>query len=276
MKKFLLMITALFFSSLSVLSQAISLEEAIKRNIITYSIEGLSGDDIPQGSSSHYGKCLTTTIRNHSASAVAIKIESGRFLQPQDTNVQRMLITKTSIIRIEPKKSTTQKLYAMCSQSSKASPSKNNRFKNGKLADAPLLKLAKIIEKNNYHNSTGQDAVWAIANGKDMGYKKAKNQAEREIFGHVQNTFKSKNVDTYNGMTLKIGFEIQLQKTSEISIKIFDEFGKCLKTLRPSASYTQGNHDFEFWIRETDFIPGKYKAVLFVDGRSVNKQDFEL
>lgn len=276
MKKFLLMITALMFCSFSVFSQAISLEEAIKRNIITYTIEGLSGEEIPQGSSSHFGKCLKATIQNHTASAVAIKIESGRFLQPQDTNVQRMLITKTSIVRIEPKKTATQNLYAMCSQSSKASPKKNNRFKNGKIADAPLLKLAKIIEKNNYHNATGQDAVWAIANGKDMSYKKPKNQAEREIFGHVQNTFKSKNVDTYNGMTLKIGFELQLQKTSEISIKVFDEFGKCLKTLRSSASYTQGSHAFEFWIRETDFIPGKYQAVLFVDGRSVNKQDFEL
>lgn len=276
MRKFLLMVTTIVFCKFSLLSQTISLEEAIKRNIITYRIEGLSGDEIPQGSSSHYGKCLKTTIQNHTASAVAIKIESGRFLQPLDTNVQRMLVTKTSIIRIEPKKTTTQKLFAMCSQSSKASPSKNNRFKNGKIADAPLLKLAKIIEKNNYQNSIAQDAVWAIANGKDIGFKNPKNQAEREIFAHVNNTMKSKNVDTYNGMTLKLGFELQLQKTAEISIKVFDEYGKFLKTLRPTAAYTEGNHAFEFWIRETDFMPGKYQAILFVDGRSVNKQDFEL
>lgn len=252
--------------------QSYSIEDALRRNLVSITINGASIDKSKSGVSSHYGDCLQAQITNKTNTAFIIDIESGRLFPSFDTLVQTMLLTKSVKVKVEPKKSRRIKLFAMCSQKGKNSPSINSKFRVGQMAHDGLVALARFLEKRNCQNSLGQNAVWAITDDYDFRISKDETDLGKELYAFV---LRIKSTLNTVSQTTKIQFDSEFKKQGLVSIKVFDSEGKIVKTLAQDIKSQLGYNKFEYWLNDVDFQEGKYKVILFFNGVAYAQREFE-
>ena len=124
------------------------------------------GRDFSNGPSynpSFYRQCVTAEIANPSAQAASFSIQAGTLLMPDDPGLQRLMVTRGEHISVKPGSTEKVQLYAMCTQASHGGPGPSTQFNIGAPANESWIKLAELIERNNYQNSAGQGAVWALS-----------------------------------------------------------------------------------------------------------------
>lgn len=126
----------------------------------------------PDLTSAHFGQCIDIKMKNMSDSIINVVLRCGTMLLSRDSSSQNMVVTKTLFYTLRPKEKITDRVYAMCGQLHKNSPDIYIRYDVGELADEPLLRLARLIEKKDAQNKIGQYAVWAVtdnATKNDLG-----------------------------------------------------------------------------------------------------------
>ena len=80
------------------------------------------------------------------------------------------MVTAPMLVSISPRERIKRRLYTMCTQSQNAAPRRFDPFTVGPMAEENLVKMANLIAKNDYQNSTAQSAVWTIANNEPTRY----------------------------------------------------------------------------------------------------------
>ncbi len=147
------------------LPSVIPIKTAIESNMMQMRISGSYDPrfyhEIADKEGVHFGKCMDVIFKSKLDSTVLIKLECGTLLIPDDTSVQKMLVTKAVVFPLYPKGAYRTRFYAMCSQLHNHAPFILNTFKIGGFADTNLVKLAHCIEKTYNQNMLGQHAVWA-------------------------------------------------------------------------------------------------------------------
>ncbi|TAH17996.1 MAG: hypothetical protein EAZ08_12405 [Cytophagales bacterium] len=119
----------------------------------------------PDLTSAHYGECIDIKMRNMTDSVMGVVLRCGTMLLSRDSASQNMVVTKTLYYTLQPREELFDRVYAMCGQLHKNAPDISIRYDVGALADEPLLKLARVIEKTDSQSKAGQYAVWAVTDG---------------------------------------------------------------------------------------------------------------
>lgn len=178
-------ILSLFFNltgsqkAFSIPAETITLNDAIKKGVVKVSILAADRDTLIPFSS-YYGACLKIKIISSSSQTMNIKVENGYFLQPADSNDQRMIITKEELITLSPKQKKSLNLFAMCSQMHRSSPDESSQYMLASKSVGPLYDLIQLIDKKNYQSDAAQHAIWALTDSSDISSIYSNNFTELE------------------------------------------------------------------------------------------------
>ncbi|NVO19607.1 MAG: hypothetical protein HXX13_07895 [Bacteroidetes bacterium] len=164
--------------SLAGYSETLSLEDALKKGIVSAEISGRPYDSSRIFLSSYYGPCLNLHLKSKSHSTLSIILENGRFLETADTSEQRMIVTQQELISLLPDKEKKIAIYAMCTQMHDHSPGSKSRLSMGPMASGNLLKLTRFIGHNKFQDQAAQETIWVITddNSPDNIYSENENE----------------------------------------------------------------------------------------------------
>ena len=145
---------------------SVLIQDAVEKKMIQYKISGswnqYGKTQFLDADGQYFGKCMTIDIKSKVDSTVWIYIINGLMLMCEDTATQDMIITKPIYVELEPKRSKTIQLYAMCSEIHDGMPSSQTSYTLGKMADNNLVSITKAIDEMFMQNVVGQGAVWAF------------------------------------------------------------------------------------------------------------------
>ena len=144
-----------------------TLYEAIRNDYVIALIEGAYSGyeesfDLTNGYGVFYGPCISVWVSSLVDETLVITVKLGRYLIPDDYDVQNMMITKEYTFTLEAYENTTLTLYAMCIEMHDYVPSEGEFFDLGSLATGYLYDLVCEIEDNYAQDAAGQAAIWAI------------------------------------------------------------------------------------------------------------------
>lgn len=146
----------LLFTANHINTFAIGIRDAIEQKIISLEMKGVSG------------KTIEISLYNLSGKIQTIVLEAGQFLMPDDPGIQRMMLSKDTNILLSTTKTAILNVKTFCTQNYKSGLHSTTRFSLGKMAEGHLLKLAKLISKNNYYSDAAQQAVWCLTDNADL------------------------------------------------------------------------------------------------------------
>jgi len=241
--------------SYSSFCDTITLNQALQSKMINLSITGADKPDDNTYKSSYTGDCIEMSIENISGKTIKVFLDAGRFLQPEDTSLQRMMVTKEQMITLEKSNNKKVKVYAMCTQMLHGAPSPTTAFLIGSKAKGKLLELAQVISKNNFQDNAAQSAIWALTDNSDLYdiycdnvdemlslknfVKKAKGITESSD----QNKNKAFDLDKeaagtfvkYGNGKITGSFEFELKADTPLSLILYNDKGevthKCVENL---------------------------------------------
>lgn len=279
MKKvtFLFFTLIFFFKPGISYSDTISIQDALNKNLIALTIKSLGG---------HSGQCILITTQNKTAGNLLIHLEAGRFMMPDDSTRQRMIITKERLIALGPQATDTVKSYAMCTQMHKAGPLVKTIFSLGKMAEGNLLKLVEIINKNNYQTMAAQSAIWSVSDNNDITDVYSDDQGEMIILRKFVSAVKledalTKKYADYIGFFIvktdiedstflkyangKIEGAIQFELTEDASLylTLYSEKGTLVKSCFQNKLYKTGIHTVQYEFNYASTPRGNYHLKLY-------------
>lgn len=261
-------------------AERMSIAVATAKGYVTFKIRGTSSKERRPGSGSHHGECLQMTVTNKSAKQLQLYMESGRVLASVNSNVQDMLVTSTVSLTVDPFKTVTKKLYAMCAQKSNGAPNENESFRIGKMGNSSLIGLAKLIEKKNYQNSAGQSAVWTITDNIPVTSIKSADMAQnKELASYVckvKNIPLPKEFNTIPGVSQKVMMTVNLGQDDKVSVVVVNQIGIEVKVLMTETLKPSGSHTFSFWIDENELPKGKYWVLVKVGNTEALRKELEI
>lgn len=135
------------------LSKPIEIDEALKKGLIAAEINGAGPNS---------GPSIRLKVFNKGNAPLTLNISPGWFLMPDDTLVQRMLVTNTEQLQVSAGDTASTILIAMCSEKNDVGPGTDDRFTMGTMASGSLLKLSRLLDEKDIQDDAAQNAVWAI------------------------------------------------------------------------------------------------------------------
>lgn len=264
-------IVAVFISLSSTAKEKISLFDAVAKKYVTAKI---TGTGYTSGSSSHYGECMKIELGNLSYISLEILLETGRKLIPVNDSVQTMIITKEMMITLLPKETKTIFEFAMCIEKPDLPPSPKRKFNVGEMAGGKLLQLTKLIEKHNYQDNTGQQAVWVVSNSLPVSsvssYDSAKVKVLRSFFTGetVSNTYFINS----SGATIHGKFTWNMDKQGTVSIVVLNDSGFEIGEILCKKKYDKGSQTYNFQYTGCLIEPNKvYKVRLKIQDYTIEE-----
>lgn len=290
MKKILVLTLPFILFSVFASGDTITLSQALKLKMINIAISGAPVDENSNSYTPSYtGECIQMEVENLTDKDIKVFLEAGRFLNPEDTTVQRMIITKDQMIAVQKKQTKISKAYAMCSQLLNHSPKTDTKFNLGKKAEGKLLELAQLISKNNFQSNAAQSAIWAMTDNDNIYNIYSDNKEETKILRTFVKEAKGlTDVDgnapfkldeeaegtyvKYSKGKLTGSFEFDLKNDTPMDMALYNESGeqiwKWSKTYTFLSGHNTLNYEFDF-----NHIPiGNYhlkvtddKGTIFID-----------
>lgn len=281
--KNLLIIAAIVLSYNIAATQNEPFDNAVKQKMISYIGNGNSA-------STHYLKPIILKIKNLLNISKTIKIENGQTFIAGDTSYQNLVVTKEMIVTIPANGNKTVELFAMCIEHSDRAPMDNVIYKDGKMAGPSLKGLTMIIEKKGYHDQTGQEAVWCIANNEPVENIAGFNNEEvLELQKYVCSVTGQKMppppapddyLHNYNYTKFKrtIGgyFEFEFSEKSNVKVAMFNDRGIVVRELYNQINVTPGFHKIKFEFDGSAFEYGKYSIKMIVNGEVFYDKKMEI
>jgi hypothetical protein len=251
----IILVCTLMFSLNSFAGDTISLKDAVKKKMVAVMIHGTRPGPKAILSHKYYGQCLQVDVKNLTDSAITLKLETGRILDCDHDSIQNMMITRQLVFTLDGNKSDTYKAYAMCVQETKASPDAHASYQIGEFADNNLLAFSKIIEKYNFQDNAGQNAVWVFTDNNDTTSIYANNMDESRILKKYINKYKytsaKKIVDPSDMLgepkilstkapTITANMIWEMKKNGNATMQVFDEDGKLVVTVFEKQYFSKG------------------------------------
>jgi len=287
MRKYIfpLVLSILLFLSVNAYSDTITLNQALESKMINLSITGADkSENTSSYTPSYTGLCIQMSITNMTGKNIKVFLEAGRFLQPDDSTVQRMIVTKNQMISLEKKTSKKTKVYAMCSEMMNHSPDTNTLFSLGKKADGKLLELAQLISKNNFQDNAAQCAIWAMTDNDNVynicsdNYEETKilrkfvKEAKGPVNTNVDNNAAFRLDEEATGTYVKYGkgmlsgsFEFMLKQNTSLSLTLYNDKGEIAHKCVQNYMFRSGKNTLTYKFTYNHFPIGNYHLKMFDD-----------
>lgn len=269
-------IVASFFATAK---HTLSLNEAIAQGLVTVEIASNPGK-----TNSHFGNCLKVELTSKAQEKLQILIQAGRFIMPDDTSVQRMMVTRDGAIEVAPGQSASHELYAMCTEKYKSGPARANSFSVGMMATGVLQKLAGFLSENDIQDMQGQDAVWVITDNISPHVLCGTETGELLtgfLTEHAHITAPDCTQDVFTPPPPQIQMNGSMSFTwdgdAEVLIGVFNEAGELVKTVVKDevSGYHQYSYEYQFSL-PADNTEGGYVLRLNVGGKTIKEQPIQI
>lgn len=263
-------------------SPIISIEDAFKQNKIKLDIKS-KGE--------YKGNSAIIASKNISKEPIILHLEFGRRLTCSDTSMQDLLVVKEQLITLMPNESKTNDAFAFCCESNNLPPQKEVHFSIGRMAPAEWIKLAEVINKNNFPIEATQHAVWVLSNNHELASVHAENMEEIKALREVLAEIKGIELPWYNIYYLKDSLNVfsgkhyNLKGTIEYhkrnngitTIQVRQKNGRIMSALVKNASQGPGKYQYPVNIDIKGWPKGEYDVLVFEDqSQLIHKKSFTL
>jgi len=274
MRAIIFIISVVFLLPFTAKSQTLNLTTAEKQNLIRFSING-------NESSTHYIRPLLLHMQNISNVNASIKIDNGLVLQASDSGFQNFVVTKEEFLALKPGEEKEIQLYAMCLESSDASPNQSSLYRPSSLATTELLGLTRRIEKEELFNYEAQTAVWALSCKYPIDFITGFDTVlTRQLIKYVADATGQpippapapddyeRNYYSTSTYKLKMGgeFSYNLYENHSITIAMFDKDNIVVRELYKNPKEKPGDHKLKFEFDATAYTDDFYYLKVIDNG----------
>jgi hypothetical protein len=287
---FLLLLAIIVFSSLSsdkkVEIKKLGIEDAVNKGMIRATVKGNGG---------HGGECINLNIISTASVDTTIYVEAGRRLNSEDSTVQDILVVKEIQILVKAGEEKNVNLYGFCCQATNHSPSKDEKFDIGHMADSGLVKLSQFLNKNTFDDNIIQNAVWVISNDHPLSSVGSSNINKRKELKKLHNllatikhlpvdfswyslTFKTDTARLFSGVpdSLYGDIEYSVWKNSSVSLTLSDSIGHVVKRFFTNKPQNPEKYTYEIKTSVFGYPKGKYFVRLFANDQMKLEKTIEL
>jgi len=254
----------------------VTIDKAVNAGLISCSVKVNPG-------STHYIKPLAITVKNNKSTPIALKVPNGMQFFPLDSSYQNLITTQEELLTLNPEKSVTIPLYAMCTEHSDRAPAPDVHYNLGKQANDKVTKLTQYIEKQKLHDPLGQSAVWAMTSGTPLeditGFDTT---AARQLIKYVANALgkpippppapddsRRNYYSTNYSRTMSGYFNYNFPKTMAVTIALFNKDNIVVRELYRNTKETPGSHKLEYKFDATLYNDSFYYLRLIADGEII-------
>ncbi len=237
-------------------SYGISLADAIKQKQVSAHLRAYDYSRDSVYRPSFYGECIIAEITNLLNQPMNIELESGRFLMPDDSSIQRMMVMQPVFVTLKAKEKRIFSVQAMCTELHDGGPNNKTIFIVGKMAEGNLLKAAKFIEQNKYHTDAGQQALWVLSDKADPAGIYSEDSVQMKslrkfVCGLLNIPVPANRVslsDAFAGRfrTIHVTFDYTIQKPKTVKLEIYNEQGQLLRRGIDNEQVAAGDHRWEY------------------------------
>lgn len=259
----------------------ISLEEALKNKWVTATVRGFDYRKDAVYRSSFYGSCLILTCKNLRTTPIEITEAAGRFFLPDDTTIQRMVLTEAVTFTLASQQERSMPMYAMCTEANDGAPGFDSKFKAGKMASPELLPLINFIAAHHFQNEVAQQAIWCITD-KYSPYSISSedslisNQFRKYVCELTNVKFeKDRGAEKAAPMFRMVDgtFTYVIQKSKKVDLIIYNEAGQEIKKLvtdetQPAGTYNY-NYHFNLPINENALLRQALIIKFYLNGEMI-------
>jgi hypothetical protein len=252
----------------------ISLEEHIVKQRATVQVKSVGG---------HTENCVVFEIQNLTADSLFVWLEPGRRLVAKDSVFQDILIVKERNISISPLSKCNINGYGFCCQSSDASPKNNSEFYIGYIASPEWIRLANLINVNNFPAQAIQNAVWVLSNNHSISsiyYEDVKQikllRATVAAIKGIEDPWYSIKYENdtailFSNKPERLFGEINyyLNKNATVTINVRNRNGALMKTLIKDLVKGPGNYDYELDLEVKGWPNGDYQISFYEDNSNL-------
>jgi hypothetical protein len=286
----LLLLAIIIFSSLStdnkVTEKKLGIEDAVNKGLIRATVKGKGG---------HGGECISLNIINLASVDTTIYVEAGRRLNSVDSTIQDILVVKELPILVKAGEEKNVNLFGFCCQASNHSPSKDEKFELGHLADSNLVKLAMFLNKNKFEDGIMQNAIWVVSDNHPLSSVGSSDANKRKEMRKLHNllasikhlpvdfswyslTFKPDTARLFSGIpdSLYGDIEYSVWKNSSVSLTLSDSIGHVVKRFFANKPQNPDKYTYEIKTSVFGYPKGKYYVRLFANDQMKLEKIVEL
>lgn len=227
----------------------------------------------------YFSKCMQYVLTNLTAAPLELSEAAGRFLLPDDSNLQRMMTTADVQFALKAGEVKTVHLYAMCTEANDGSPLQASNFEYGSAATGMLKKLADFIDDRKFQNEAAQSAVWAITN--DYSPYSIYDSDTAIMNSLRRYVCQLKNI-TYDPEVARVKnetplmryitgtFTFSIYKQQQVDLVVFTDDNKLVKNVLKNQTYAAGTHTvtYDVSIPVGDPVqPPSLLIMFYLDGK---------
>lgn len=245
-----------------------TLAEALKKKLLTVEIQGAGG---------HYGKSIQLKLTNTGTVGYRLKLPAGQQFEPDDSTIQNMMVTEEMMFVLNPKKTQTELVNAMCVQKHDGGPGKTTNFSMGNMSNGHLLGIAQLLDKHKYFGDVAQNAVWCISDGEDISTI----YSEDTVMAHVLQKFVSeatgqpmpkreaRTMPTQPRRHAKttVTFEWDVHAACKTTLVVLDMNNQPMMEVLKDVDLPAGHHSYTIELSTANLPEGQYKIVLYLNNQ---------
>ena len=282
----LLIVFTSFISSHETKEKKFTLGDGLKTGMFKASVKGKGG---------HTGNCILMNIVNLSSLDTTIYIEAGRRLKSVDSTVQDILIVKEIQLLVKAREEKNIDIFGFCCQATNHSPSKDEAFEIGNMADSNLVKLAQFLSINSFDEGIMQNAVWVVSNDHPLSSVGSSDANKRKELKKLHNllaalkhlpvdfswytlTFKTDTTRLFSGIpdSLYGDIDYSLWNTTPVSLLVTDDRGHVVHRFFSEKIHNPNNYSYEIKLSVDGWPKGKYFLRLVSDNQKKLEREFVL
>ncbi|MDD4214135.1 MAG: hypothetical protein PHR81_04935 [Bacteroidales bacterium] len=247
-----------------------TLSEAIQKKLVKAVFKGRGFTS--NAGSSHYGKCISLSLKNLTSQRLEINLETGRELRSFNDSVQDMIISQSEVFALGPNGSSDYTINAFCTEKHETSPKESSIYQMGRMTSGYLYELVLLIETLGCQDNMGQKAVWvltdSISSDEISGGDVAKAKKLKDFVDFALKKIKGGKMDGYiydypfpekTAEGFKVSGEINwtMPYNANVSLAIYDNKGKKVADIFTNILYKSGFQSYEYEIANTFFREGE-------------------
>ncbi|HNW70966.1 MAG TPA: hypothetical protein PKI01_11220 [Bacteroidales bacterium] len=281
MKKLITFVFSLVLSSCIFAGETASytLFEAVQNKLVKVVFKGRGVT--PENSNSHYGRCISLSIKNITSQRLELKLEAGRKLRCYKDSVQSMMVSKTEMFALGPGNTSDFTINAFCTKKNSGSPRPENVYTMQGMAEGYLYELVQLIENLDCQNNLGQQAVWALTDsispsnisGDDAAKaKKLRDFVEFAIKHSKSEKANGFNYDysypdkIYNGYKIKGEINWDMPNSGTVTLSVYDSKGKKVADIFTGVPFNTGFQAYDYEIANNVFTEGNTYWLRVISG----------
>lgn len=239
----------------------------------------------------YMGHTMQMNVKNTTGDTVFLFVEPGRRLVASDSTYQDIFVVKSKRMQLPPYGELKDSLYGFCCQAHDHVPAKGLAFDVGFMAPDPWIKLARVIDANDFPMTAIQASVWILSDGilpaslYDEDPKKIYllKKTLGEILGiempwyAIEYEKDSTRIFSSRPLRVSGSFSYTLRTNAMISITVRNASGRFLKTLVSNSPAGPGTHTYDLDLPVKKWPKGKYAIYVQEDNANLNlRKSFEL